>query len=389
MFRKHYYFYLIIFVFLFIKTDKSLFACTTGLTNKSNTCDNRSILWKNRDSSSDKNEITFFKYSNVRFIGLINADDTTQVWAGVNNFGFAIMNAESRDMICEIQENTQYDNEGVFMKEALIKCKTINDFETFLKETNKTTRKVTSNFGVIDASGCASFFETGNNEYFRFDASDTSSFPDGFIIRANFSEKGKGKKKYGYARYQKAHDIFTIHKKQNTLKYSSVIKDVIADIQIPDQEIVENIHYNVKNTINRYRTVSVAVFHGIKKNENPELTTFWCNLGEAAVSISIPLWVYSNNVPELLDSIGNSPLNEKFRHLKQIVYTKDKHLINTDILKTIRKKFDKVQHDIFKQTEKKLDKWRKGKVTQKEVELFQKKMTRKAYKAAQKMIKKL
>ena len=146
-----------------------LFSCTTGLVNKKFSTNKRALLWKNRDSSHEKNEVFLFDYETVKILGIINNNDTTQIWSGVNNFGFAIMNAESRDMISENGDSTQYDDEGYLMKEALKSCQTIDDFGALLAASNEDGRKVTSNFGVLDASGNAAYFETGNHKYFRFD----------------------------------------------------------------------------------------------------------------------------------------------------------------------------------------------------------------------------
>ena len=136
-----------------------LFPCTTGLVDKKFATNKRAILWKNRDSSHRMNEVVLFDYGDVKFIGLINNNDTTQVWSGVNNYGFAIMNSESRDLVNLNGDSTRYDDEGVLMKAALRQCKTIDDFEKFLEAGNKTGRKVTSNFGVIDADGRAAYLK--------------------------------------------------------------------------------------------------------------------------------------------------------------------------------------------------------------------------------------
>mgnify|MGYP000117780845 CR=1 FL=1 len=380
--------YQIIFLLVLIKISISLsFAeeCTTGLASGRVTIDGLPLLWKNRDSGHNNNEVAYFCWGKTRFIGIINADDTTQIWAGVNNYGFAIMNAESRDMAVP-EEDTQYDDEGYLMKEALIRSKTVDDFEVMLKETNIGGRKVTSNFGVIDAKGGTSFFETGNHEYFRFDADDSEMCREGFLIRANFAFKGYGGEGYGKKRYQRAFDLFKKGIGLSRLNYSYVISKVTRDIYL--SSIRKNSNFTKTNdTVNRYRTVSCAIFQGVKTNEDPRLTTFWCALGEPAVSISIPLWTYSGGVPTVLDSVGYSPLNKVFQELKSYAYSdsSDSKMINTDRLAMIQKELDKTQGIIFRKTERKLRKWRKKFPSQKEVVNFQKKMAQKAFKASVKV----
>src|SRR6056297_787691 len=219
---------------LVLMLTQSVFPCTTGLADRLFTSNKRALLWKNRDSSHDKNEVYYFDYGDVKFIGIINNNDTTQVWSGVNNFGFAIMNSESRDLISENPDETQYDDEGYLMKEALKVCKSLQDFQDFLESTNQNGRKVTSNFGVIDAAGKAAYFETGNNYYHRYQASDE------YLIRANFSMTGRGPKKYGLFRYGRAGEWFDNLFQQDRLTASGVITSVLDDVLMPPSIIEEN-----------------------------------------------------------------------------------------------------------------------------------------------------
>lgn len=380
-----YFLILLIFFSNILKAEE----CTTGVASQQVTSDGRSILWKNRDSNFRDNEVFFFSWGNVQFTGIINADDTTQVWAGVNNFGFAIMNAESRDMAIP-GEDTKYDGEGYLMKDALIKCKTVDDFEKMLKETNETGRDVTSNFGVIDSYGSAAFFEVGNYEYFRFDATDRALCPQGFLIRANFAFSGY-KEGYGRKRYERAYNLFENGIENSALSYSYIIREVARDILLPNNENKEDsnkIYYKTSETVNRYRTVSCAIFHSVKEEENPELTTFWCALGEPSITIFIPLWTYSMSVPAILDSIGGSPFNNAFQKLKSYVYpdTSEKDMINIERLSNIQNELDKTQNYIFRKTEKKMRKWSKKLPDPTVVANFQDKMAQKAYSKCQQLI---
>ncbi len=353
----------------------NIFPCTTGLVDKNFASNKRSILWKNRDSSHQKNEIVFFDYGEIKFIGLINNNDTTQVWSGVNNFGFAIMNAESRDMVVENGDSTQYDDEGFLMKEALQKCKNIKDFENFLKLSNISGRKVTSNFGVIDASGNAAYFETGNHKFFKHNANNN------YLIRANFSFNGRGDEKYGLFRYHMADMWFDKLSKQNNLTPSSIINNIITDVYLPPTITKSNFHQYKKiklyDTICRYSTVAATVVEGVQKGENPEMTTFWCNLGHTASSVSIPLWVYSESIPKSMEGEKESKLNKVFRDIRKVIGNGDKKYISPGKYIEVRKYLDKLQKSINKQTAKQLKKWRKETPTKIEVSNFQNKITNK------------
>ncbi|MCD6441091.1 MAG: hypothetical protein J7L86_04820 [Candidatus Marinimicrobia bacterium] len=378
-------YYLIQIFFLIRISGIITIACTTGLAHSSATATGSALLWKNRDSGFRNNEVAFFRKNDISCMGIINADDTTQIWAGVNNYGFAIMNAESKDMAVP-GENTQFDDEGVWMKTALLNCKTIDDFENMLIETNETGRKVTSNFGVIDASGNAVFFETGNHEYFRFNSYNPETPQDSWLIRANFADSARSDEGYGKIRYGRAANLFKKAIDHNQLSCEYIISNIARDVHLPDSLLPSNTKTTslrkTQDTVNRYRTVSSAVFDGC----DPRFTTFWCTPGEPVASISIPLWVYSGRVPSVLDSVSGSPLNLKFQEIRRYLYPKDK-LIDVSRLKRIQPLLDHGQKQIFRKTQRALKSWRKTNPTPEDVALFQDQMAGIAVKTARKVLR--
>jgi len=356
-------------------------ACTTGLAGGKATGNGRCLLWKNRDSSHRNNEMIFLSHGAFRLIGVINADDTTQIWAGVNNFGFAIMNAEARDM-AKLDEETLYDEEGYLMKAALLSCRSVEDFETMLKESNQVGRGVTSNFGVIDATGAAAFFETGNHEYFRFDATDQEVCPTSFIGRANFADHGYNDEAYGHGRYQNAVDLSNVKAKVNKLDVPYLISTVTRDIATIDPDAADTALFKTTGTVNSHRTVSCSVFESTLPGEDLRLTTYWITLGEPAVSVALPLWVYAGEVPAIMDGAGGAPLNLLFQKLKAYVYpdTSRSKYINAARLAQVQKQTDKIQKRVFKKTEKQLRKWRNNQPTPAEVAEFQNLLAQGVYK---------
>ena len=355
--------------------------CTTGLVAPAATAENRPLLWKNRDSSVKRNEVVLLNAPGVAYLALINADDTTQVWAGVNSFGFAIMNAESRDMAVPGTE-TGYDDEGYFMKSALMLCRTVDDFETTLKVSNPIGRNVTSNFGVIDAQGKAAFFETGNHEYFRYDADSANG---SFLVRANFALRARSKEGYGRIRHDRARTL--LNRKQK-IAADYIITKVARDIELPDSVTIKDAQppgwRKVTETVNRNRTVASAVFEGVKAGEDPRLSTFWLSLGEPAVALSIPLWTYAGRVPAALDSLREAPLNLAFRQVKACAYTnpQDQRVVNLEMLYRIQRKLKPAQKQIFKSTARKLKAWRKNPPSPTEVANFQDEMAALALRTA-------
>ncbi len=370
--------------FLLLLMVSRLYPCTTGLADKNYSDSQRALLWKNRDSSHEMNELYYFDFGDVQFIGLINNNDTTQVWSGVNNFGFAIMNAESRDLISP--DSTEYDDEGYLMKAALKTCRTIDEFEAFLKTSNEKGRKVTSNFGVIDASGKAAYFETGNHVFFRYDADNE------FLIRANFSLQGRGMKKYGLFRYHRAKKWFKKLKSENQLTAVNILKQISSDAYLPPTITPDNfMQYEaikINDTIFRYSSVAATVVAGTHENENPELMTFWVNLGAPAASVAIPLWVYSQELPGCLNGTQESELNAIFRKLRDYMGDGKKY-ISPEKYMTVKNGLADIQETVYQQTERLTEKWRSKSPTRKAVARAQKELTQTVLISAKKLMQKL
>ncbi len=155
---------LIILCLMLIATQNSK-ACTTFLISGKSTADGKPILFKNRDTDNMQNSLAFFTDGKYKYIGLVDGSETRSkmVWGGYNETGFAIINSAAYNN--NIGDTTKLiDQEGVLMKLALQCCRTLEDFEKLLLTLPKPLG-VDANFGVIDASGGAAYYETGN---FRF-----------------------------------------------------------------------------------------------------------------------------------------------------------------------------------------------------------------------------
>jgi len=356
-------------------------SCTTGLASADATLDGRALLWKNRDSGHVANEVACFHGKGMYFTGIINADDTSQVWAGINQYGFAVMNAESRDMAVP-GEKTTYDDEGILMKEALARCRNIDDFERMLRESNMAGRAVTSNFGVLDASGAAAFFETGNHEYFRFDADAAEG---DFLIRANFAVRARSDEGYGKIRFARAQQLFEEALSQNSLDARYVSRTVSTDVHLAAAKGSATVR--TQDTVNRYRTVSAATFSGVRAGEDPELSTFWCTLGEPAVSVSVPLWTYARSVPDLLNGADGAVLNELFRRLKAEVYdSDDPQLLDKARALEIQEELQPLQNLIFRRTERQLRRWRQSPPPRQRVARYQEKTVERVYRRVSRIL---
>jgi hypothetical protein len=356
--------------------------CTVAVISAKATADGRPLLWKNRDSSERNNEVAFFRGPGYDFLGVINAGDTTQVWMGVNTAGLAIMNSESMD-----QPGDSADTEGFFMKEALGSCGRLRDVEALLRRTNNAGRGTRANFGVIDAFGGAAFFETGNISFVRMDADDTTLCKDGILVRANFSFTGQGPSAYGGWRYQHGLDMLRRLAHAGQLSHEELLKKVCRDLvndEVDPYPLPFSGRMNhedpgwldTQNSINRHRTVSCAVFHGVAANESPSLTTMWCMLGEPICSIAIPLWAVTGPVSDMLDGTKKSPLNLKMQGYKNWLYhdrEKPRYLDTRRLTgaRSFLERQQRMEEEIFSDTRQRLKQWRNSRPDVYEVQQFQ------------------
>ncbi len=352
--------------------------CTVGVAVGKATTDGRPVLWKNRDTSHVRNAVVYFQGKRFPFLAVVNAGDTTQVWMGVNAAGFAIMNSEAKDL-----EGSHYDDEGFLMKRALGTCASVADFELLLARSNGLGRAVTSNFGVIDALGNGAFFETGNHTATRFDANDPTVAPSGFLVRANFAFTGI-RHGYGFERYGRAFRLFSQGIREGILGPKFIAQQVARDVTpepwawMPPTSPVFPQKLDTRRTINRYRTASAAIFQGVKKGEDPGLTTFWLNLGEPVCGITVPLWVASGHVPEALRGPEQPEINRLARCIRQVVHpdTAAPALLNLSTLQNpqrtgILQKTLPVEEEIFVRTQKALARWRRHGVNPEEMRTLQ------------------
>ena len=362
------------FLFLFSVAVSAQEECTVAVVSGKATVDGRPLLWKNRDTSNLDNEVAYYADGKYSYIGVINTGDRTQVWMGVNSAGFAIMNSESQDL-----EGDTLDAEGYFMKQALMECATADDFEQLLLKTNEPGRETKANFGVIDATGAAVFFETGNHTFTKFDANDPKVAPLGFIVRANFAMTAiDTSKSYGQVRYKRANVLFEKFVLQKTLSHQVILRDIARDLAneitnpyplpFAGQENDKPVGFiRTYHSINRFRTASCAVFHGVLPDENPLLTTMWVILGEPVCGVAVPLWVSAGTAPIPLAGEPNSLLNDLIQTIEKKVYpdTSIIRYIDTSLLVNrkgsgLYKKLFSVEDKNFKRTSRQLKKWRHG-----------------------------
>jgi hypothetical protein len=304
-------------------------ACTSAVISGKATADGRPILWKHRDSGFEHNKLRYFQGPRLAFIGIVNSDTLQdEVWMGSNSAGFSIINTETSNMNVGIQCPRQ-DEEGIFMRQALGACATLADFEQFLRDTEG-KRGVDANFGVIDASGGAAYYEVGCARWVKYDANDPAVAPDGYLLRTNYALSGNPAQRKGTVRFatisrlvedelriRKLSVEFILLGADRSLKHAILDRDLV--FELPEDSSGRSMVL-FRDFIVRHSSTSSLVVHGVLPGENPALTTLWTVLGFPLTTALIPVWVAAGPaLPEMaLSNDGKvSPINEKALVLKQ------------------------------------------------------------------------
>jgi len=369
-------------------------ACTSIIISGKHTPDGRPIMWKNRDTDTYQNAIMYFSDGKYKSIGLIDSDDPTgkSVWIGYNSAGFAIMNTASYNLIMKDTIGLS-DQEGVLMREALMQCASVDEFELFLKN-HKKPLGVEANFGVIDARGEGAYFEVSNFTFQKLDVNDPAIAPMGYIIHTNFSFTGDPNSGSGQIRYKTAEELFYQAAQQNNLTVRFILQDVSRSLwhsltktdlkKSYSENPAEQKFVNFTDFIPRYFSSSAVAIQGVKPGENEDYTTMWAVLGFPLTSVVTPIWLcMGKDQPTVvtLDKNGVAPLCDNACQLKQqlfpIKHSYGENYINVNALYNvtgtgIMQKLKPLDDLIFDQATIKLDSWRSNKNFKQEIPGFYK-----------------
>ena len=290
--------------------------CTIGIFTGQATVDGRPILWKNRDVT---NAIQKFCHYNPVIIGVdttfaylanCNSIDTTRVFMGINETGFAIMNANSYNLGDVRQDGI---DDGRIIRLALETCRTIYDFEAILNVTSITGRVDCWNFGALDAFGNAAMYEAANFGYVKYDANDSLNEGEGVIIRATFSLSGDSGRD-GFPRYKRATQLVRNRLRTGRIDVEYILHTLARDLANPIDNPYPLPYDGTQNgrpagfilardiTINRTVSRSVIIIQGVAPGENPCLSTVWGMIGQPVLSVAYPMWVRSHSVPAVLNA---------------------------------------------------------------------------------------
>lgn len=304
-------------------------ACTLAIISGEHTPDGRPILWKHRDTGVLDNKVIIFEGGQYKAIGLINSDDETpqRIWIGFNEAGFAIMNSVAYNL--NQGDTIQMPHmTGQMMREALLTCATVDEFERFLLEHDK-PMGVRTNYGVIDAHGNAAYFETDHYSYQRINVDDKAVAPHGYIVRTNFAFTGIANEGAGYIRFETAERLLYRASGSNNLSIPYIMENMATSVwnSYSDQDARHAIHLSemeskfmyFQDCINRYSSSSSVAIQGVRPGDSPALTTMWAMVGFPLSSVVVPLWITpENTLPIIVTAPGleNAPICDWALELK-------------------------------------------------------------------------
>lgn len=286
-----------------------VYACTSAIIAAKNTVNGRPLLWKHRDTGEENNKVerTPAKNGNFEFVALYNASDKEckEAWMGYNSEGFAIMNTASYNLKDDNISYKKMDKEGVLMKRALEVCSSVADFKHFL-DTLSRPMLVEANFGVIDAQGNGGYYETNNYTYKEYNLADTE---DGILIRTNYSHSGRvDDDGMGYIREQNMKELVLPYMQKKNFTPATFTEDFSRrfyhsllgkDYTNSGEEWLID-----QDFIPRRSSTATTVIEGVKKGENPLLTTMWIGIGYPPCSEIRYVWLGEGGVPEDLRGLG-------------------------------------------------------------------------------------
>jgi len=298
-------------------------ACDIAIVTALASSDNRPFIWKSRDHSpSYKQQMQYFKATSSDVGGCIfvyekKGSNSFVCSGGANEAGFSIAQTSVYDGIAY---NEAVNANSRICIEALEQCTSIKNFEGLLDIWHKKnpSRSISGNFVVIDALGGAALYEcwTGSSvsysnriSYYKIDANtgiktykkkkdDPIEIYEekkeiGFIVRTNSNTFHDG---IGEDRQKRAYELMKKMAEDGQLNYQNFMEKITKEVVNPDIEIDEKTKYNNLKSISRSATRFAMVIEGVKKGDNPHMTTMWCNLGEPSIGVFTPHFPHSKAV---------------------------------------------------------------------------------------------
>jgi hypothetical protein len=299
--------------------------CTSAVILPAGSVTGGPVLWKNRDTDFLSNLVVYVDEQPYDYLGLANAGTPSgrSVWAGLNSEGFGIINTVAYNLPEGSDEMA--DLEGIIMADALRTCRTVSDFEVFLRKSLGPELGSLANFGVIDAEGGAMLFEVHNHGFEKVDPADAHN---SCLINTNFARTGKNGGGAGYLRFERATQLLgelpagPVDWRTVLTRFSRDTGHVLVDqptplemMEVPDSQ---PLWVNTRDTINKAYTSATVVLVG-RQPDNPEsVATMWVIPGEPVTAVAVPLWVEAGASPDLLWRGETAPMWDESARIKKL-----------------------------------------------------------------------
>lgn len=365
-------------------------ACSTMVISPAASAGGGAMLWKNRDTDFLSNKVVFVKAQPYSYLGLVNAEDQTGrfVYAGLNSEGLGIMNSVAYNLYNE--KNEMADLEGLIMAEALRTCRTVADFERFIRANLGESLGSQANFGVIDAAGRALLFEVANRSCQVF---DSAAEAPSYLVNTNFARSGKEGAGAGYLRFEQVSSLLAGlqgRKISPDFIFQTLARDFgHALLRHPSPAELERSPADpptwlyTNDSINRPSTSAAVVINSRVPGRPDNPATFWVLLGEPVCGIALPFWVESGETPAVVWQGQDAPLARESLRLKNKIRPlkagNQKNYLNAGLLANrensgFLRRILETEQEIFRETALFLTK----KHSRAELAAFQEKMAEKA-----------
>ncbi len=317
--------WLLVFLF-FAGVQLTADECSTAVIGAGAAQEGRPLLWKNRDTDKLSNKVVFVSEVPYSYIGIVDSDAPSgrMVWAGVNTAGLAIFNSVAYNLPQKSAE--MKDLEGLIMAEALRTCRSVDDFEAYLKKNTGPDLGSRANFGLIDGQGGAALFETHNHGFKRLDVAQTA---EKYLLNTNFSRSGEAEEGRGYVRFSRLEALFR-QAAEGKLSLPFILQTAARDLghpllQHPGPADWAKLparpprYLYSAHTINRASTACAIVVQGVDKGGDPADVLLWIIPGEPVCGIALPLWVAAGQVPAEFSSGEMAPFFAETWRLKKLL----------------------------------------------------------------------
>ena len=287
-------------------------ACTAAVVAAKASKEGGTILWKNRDSNNYRTSVRYFTSAKYAYTGVVTTSKPEAgVFCGVNEVGFGIINTASSNL----PANKELEGTGSrtpFMRDALINCSTVDEFEEFVKQ-YKRGYTFTTNVGVGDANGAAAFFEIWGHGYRRYDIDKTEK---GYDFRSNFSFAGNmekvNKPKLRYNAMMELTEGKTSFSARDFYDYARTYYVAGKGNALENDDKLWNHRFE---TVPHRSTVGTFM---VICGKHPRILV---SMGYPAASPAIPVWVEAKeSIPECLSGRAAHQLGRRFIN---VAYTKE------------------------------------------------------------------